>query len=360
MEQVINCCNEQNKAQKTTNLIQQFKNKITVTLGRTNLLIMGLFLGIGIIIPHHLLDSVEFTGKALISLSPFLLVSIAIAAYLKAAGADKMIAKVFSGHPIVIILVASVFGALSPFCSCGVIPLIAALLLSGVPLSAVMAFWLSSPVMSPDMFVLTAGSLGLEFAVAKTLGAISVGFLGGFGTMALQHFGAFTSPLKPERQTVCGNSNSVMQNDETIWRFWQDRQRVAIFGQEFKNTGIFLVQWLVFAFVLESLMVSYLPPGTISQILDPQSMFVIPIAALIGVPAYLNGYAAIPLASGLLNSGFSGGAVLTFMTAGAMTSIPAAIAVFSLVNKKVFFWYLFLALFGSVLLGFGYQLYHFF
>ena len=37
------------------------------------------------------------------------------------------------------IMVASLFGAFSPFCSCGVIPLIAALLSIGVPVAAVMA-----------------------------------------------------------------------------------------------------------------------------------------------------------------------------------------------------------------------------
>ncbi len=43
------------------------------------------------------------------------------------------------------ILTAALFGALPPFCSCGVIPLIAALMAAGAPLPAVMAFWLASP-----------------------------------------------------------------------------------------------------------------------------------------------------------------------------------------------------------------------
>ena len=82
------------------------------------------------------------------------------------------------------IVSASLFGALSPFCSCGVIPIIAALLAMGVPLAPVMAFWVSSPLMAPDMFFLTAGELGLGFAAGKTLAAVGIGLLAGFDAIA--------------------------------------------------------------------------------------------------------------------------------------------------------------------------------
>ncbi len=76
---------------------------------------------------------------------------------------------------------------------------------------------------------------------------------------------------------------------------------------------------------------------------------------MIGVPAYLNGYAAIPLASGLLDLGMSKGAAMAFLTAGAVSSIPAAIAVYSLVKKPIFILYLALGLTGSLIAGFAYQ-----
>lgn len=101
--------------------------------------------------------------------------SIGIAAWAGATGADNLIAKAFTGAPVLMILLGALAGGLSPFCSCGVIPLIAALLAMGVPLSAVMAFWLASPIMDPSMFFLTAGVLNLEFAIAKTLAALGLG-----------------------------------------------------------------------------------------------------------------------------------------------------------------------------------------
>ena len=115
-----------------------------------------------------------FTANSLLGVSPFLIGSVAVAAYTKASGADNLIARAFTGHMAAMVLVAALFGALSPFCSCGVIPLIAALLAMGVPLAAVMAFWLASPLMDPSMFVLTSGVLGLGFALSKTVAAIAI------------------------------------------------------------------------------------------------------------------------------------------------------------------------------------------
>ncbi|MBT6430455.1 MAG: permease, partial [Rhodospirillaceae bacterium] len=103
----------------------------------------ALLLG-ALVVPEQTVSSIGFTGTALLQIAPFLAVSIGLAAYAKASGADNLIAKVFQGRPVQMVIAASLFGALSPFCSCGVIPLIAALLAMGVPLAPVMAFWLAS------------------------------------------------------------------------------------------------------------------------------------------------------------------------------------------------------------------------
>ncbi|MDP6343789.1 MAG: permease, partial [Alphaproteobacteria bacterium] len=104
-----------------------------VWLGIGLLLLLG-----GLAVPQQTWESVRFAADALLHISPFLALSIALAAYAKASGADNLIAVVFQGRQARMIVAAALFGALSPFCSCGVIPLIAALLAMGVPLAPVM------------------------------------------------------------------------------------------------------------------------------------------------------------------------------------------------------------------------------
>ena len=78
-------------------------------------------------------------------------------------------------------------------------------------------------------------------------------------------------------------------------------------------------------------------------------------AALVGIPAYLNGYAALPLIEGLVNQGMAPGAGMAFLLAGGATSIPAMIAVFALARRPVFLAYLGFAFLGSVTAGLVYS-----
>ena len=105
-----------------------------------------------VLVPEQTWKSTIFTGEALVGIAPFLIMSVLVAAFAKATGLDKQIAIAFSGHLVRAVFFAAAFGALSPFCSCGVVPIIAGFLGAGVPLAPVMAFWLASPLMDPQMF----------------------------------------------------------------------------------------------------------------------------------------------------------------------------------------------------------------
>lgn len=323
---------------------------------RVWLAIAAILLALAVLVPPQALATFGFTAEALLGVAPFLILSIAIAAYAGATGADGLIARAFTGAPAVMVVVAALAGALSPFCSCGVIPLIAALLAMGVPLSAVMAFWLASPVMDPSMFVLTSGVLGLEFAVAKTLAAIGLGLLGGFTVMALTASGALNDPLRDGvGNGGCGGSR-VRTVKPVAWRFWQDADRVMKFRREALRTTLFLLKWLTLAFVLESLMVAYLPADLVVRALGGDGLLPILTATLVGIPAYLNGYAALPLVGGLLTQGMAPGAALSFLVAGGVTSLPAAIAVWALVRPPVFALYIGLSVTGAFAAGLAFQM----
>ncbi len=300
--------------------------------------------------------SVAFTIDALAGTAPFLVLSIGIAAWATATGADNLIARAFTGQPAVMIGLAALAGALSPFCSCGVIPLIAALLAMGVPLSAVMAFWLASPVMDPSMFVLTTGVLGLEFAIVKTMAAIGLGLMGGWVAHLLGRAGGLSDPLR-EGIGNGGCGGAKLRNPKSVvWRFWAEPERRAKFGREALSVTLFLLKWLTLAFVLESLMLAFVPAETITGLLGGTGLGPILLGTLVGVPAYLNGYAALPLVGGLVAQGMAPGAGLAFLVAGGVTSLPAAIAVWALVKPRVFALYLALSLAGAFGAGVLFQL----
>ncbi len=309
-----------------------------------------------------LLDSAEvvpmlgFAGDALMRTAPFILFAVAVVAWLKATGAEALLARAFEGREMRMILLAALLGGLSPFCSCEVIPFIAALLAVGAPLSAVMAFWLSSPLMDPAMFMVTAGTLGFQFAIAKTAAAVAIGILGGLTVKTFARSPVFADPLRTRPATKgCGCGTNPFTG-KPHWRFWNEPERRAAFAESAWDNLVFLGKWLLLAYMLEALMLRYVPANLVAGILGGEGLQPIVLGALVGAPAYLNGYAAVPLVDALLQQGMAQGAAMSFVIAGGVSCIPAAVAVWALVKPRVFAAYLGIAVVGSVLAGIAWQM----
>lgn len=293
-------------------------------------------------------NTLIFAAGQVREIFPWLLIAITMAAAAKAAQADRVIARAFMGNPARMIPLAALVGAFSPFCSCGVVPIIAALLSMGVPVSAVLAFCLASPIMDPAMFAVTAGTLGIEFAIAKTIAAVAVGLIGGFGVMALERRGLFANPLRDNIGNGGCAASSVRTVKEVHWMFWQEAERRATFGREALKNGLMLMKWLLLAYMAESLMTTYVPAESIAALLGPDNSFAVPLGVIVGIPAYLNGYAALPLVSGLVGMGSSKAAAMAFLVGGAVTSVPAAMAVGAITRLPVFIAYMSFAIFGAM------------
>lgn len=298
-------------------------------------------------------DSLRFAGTALGNTVPIILFAVLAIGYLKATGAETTIARAFEGNEARMVVMAALLGGLSPFCSCEVIPFIAALLAVGTPLSAVMAFWLASPLMDPAMFIVTAGALGVEFAVAKALAAVALGLFGGYVVMVAKGSPIFADPLreKPLAGGCCGVKKPF--SGRPVWRFWQEADRRETFRSAVLENAVFLLKWLVLAYLIESLMLAYVPAEWIAGVLGGTGPMPVVLGAVVGAPAYLNGYAAVQLVDGLLSQGMAPGAAMSFVIAGGVTCIPAAVAVWALVKPRIFAAYVGLAVVGALLAGFA-------
>ena len=303
----------------------------------------------------NLVPIIDFAVRAFLGTLPYVVFAVFLIAYLKATGAESMIARAFQGREYRMIVVAALFGGLAPFCSCEVIPFVAGLLALGAPLSAVMAFWLSSPLIDPPTLLITAAALGWEFAVGKAIIAVALGLFGGFAIKALMGAGLFDQPLKQYKPSGCCGSGP-QQDEKPAWQFWNDSSRVLVFRTEFAGNAIFLIKWLALAYTLEALLVTYVPASLIAGLVGGEGILPVVVAAFVGMPAYLNSYVAPALISGLIDQGMTNGAGMAFMISGAVSSIPAMAAVWSLVRVRVFVAYLGLGISGAIISGLIFQI----
>ena len=295
-------------------------------------------------------DIIQTAAAAFAGTLPYIAFAVLLIAWLKAAGAEAAIGAAFKGKENRMIVLAALFGGLAPFCSCEVIPFIAGLLAVGAPLSAVMAFWLSSPLIDPPTLLITAGALGWPFAIGKAIAAVALGLIGGYIVKILISRGAFAKALRPQSSGGCGCGPSPFKG-KPVWSIWKEQDRITVFRAELLSNALFLLKWLALAYVLEALLIKYVPASLIAGIVGGQGIVPISIAALVGMPAYLNGYVAPPLLAGLMEQGMGAGAAMSFMVAGSVSSIPAMTAVWSLVKKEVFITYLLLGVSGAIMSG---------
>ncbi len=297
-------------------------------------------------------QALVFSGRSLLAASPAIAFGILLSASITASGSMAAIAAVFRGHPLRMILLAAFVGAVAPVCGVTVLPLVAGLLVAGVPLAPIMAFWLSSPVTDPGMLAVTARTLGLSFAIGKAGAAFGAGIIGGGVAWLLTRTRLIRDPARLEiAKRLADSSCSCGGSDRIAWRFWQEPERRSLFAARALSLAKLISLWLFVAFIAEHFLRDLLPPGLLGSVVGRDQAAAVPLAALVGAPIYLDGYAALPLVRGLMDAGMGPGAAMSFLVAGGIISAWAAVPVLTLVRPRVFALYVALATVSAMLAG---------
>jgi len=218
------------------------------------------------------------------------------------------------------VVLAALFGAPIPLCSCGVLPAAAALRRKGASRSALMAFLISTPETGVDSVALTWGLLGPLMAIVRPLVAIATGIAAGV-------LGLF---VRDEGDTGVAASLSEVAHDHEhaplagelaeADRPWRQRLRAGIaygFGTLLDEIAF----WLAVGFALTGLLSALLPNDFFSAVLGwDRGLLPMLAMALASVPLYLCASASTPVAAALIAKGLSPGAALVFLLVGPATN----------------------------------------
>lgn len=306
--------------------------------------------------PADALETAEFVAHGLIVVAPLVVPGILISAWVSASGAGARIARTFDGRLHRTIFMASLIGAITPVCGVTVLPLMAGLLSSGVPFAPIMAFWLASPVTDPAMFATTAATLGWGFAVGKSIAAFGLGLFGGWVTAVLPSRSWTSQPLR-QNSLVAGLGGGACGTVQSFkGAVWSDAARLVQLRREVFAMARLVLICLTPAFAAEHILNQMLQPEALAAYVGTDAWWAIPLAVFVGAPAYLDGYAALPLTRGLMDHGMSPGAAMAFLVSGSVVSIWGAMAIFPVLRLKPFVLFVLLAVVGSLCSGWLYAL----
>jgi uncharacterized protein len=231
----------------------------------------------------------------------------------------KMELMMEKSHPLVSSLIALGFAFITPFCSCSTIPVVVNLLNKKVRFGIVMIFLFSSPVLDPTIITLMTAVLGLKVAVSYTVITSILSVIIGF---ALEKFG-FEEQIK----------NVVVKGYQEPNKKFQLKAALLETLQLMKSVYPYL---LIGAFI-GAFIHGAVPTSWISTFMGGDKWWLVPIAAIIGIPLYIRLSTMIPISQIMIAKGMALGPVMALMISSAGASLPELTLLNSIFKKKLVF-----------------------
>ncbi len=329
-------------------------------------------------------ETLLYVGGTLLHNAPVLAFGILVAAIIKVYVDPEKLRQVLIKNAGVSIPATVAFGAFTPFCACGTMAVIVSMLTTALPWGPIMAFLTSSPLMSPDEFILYSGIVSVKFAVALTMASVIIGLGSGYITHLVEKYTHFLDGQarfaqaavnssccdpKPKAVSTCGCSEAAVTaacgcNSSPAascctpvkTQSFAEKYKLKELFEVFFEVGIkqVLVFFAIFA-AIGFMINKYVPATMIMKYLGSGNIFAVPMLALIGLPLYVNGSSSIPVINALMVGGASSGALLAFMITGPGTSAGVLAGIATIMKKRAIALYVVYLLVFAIALGYLYD-----
>lgn len=232
---------------------------------------------------------------------------------------------------------ASLFGAITPFCSCSSIPLFIGFVKGGIPLGVTFSFLITSPLVNEVAVAMFLGTFGLRITLIYVVSGIILGIIGGIllGKMKLEpYLSDWVKQIQQNSTTEAGN----WEKEQTPFL-----QRLPGILQESRRIVRGVLPYVLIGIGIGAAMHGYVPEGFFEQYMTKENWLAVPICVLLAVPMYANAAGIVPVIEVFVAKGVPIGTALAFMMAVVGLSLPEATLL-----KKVMTWKL-ITLFFSVI-----------
>ena len=282
---------------------------------------------------------VEDTAKIFV----LLIIMIYVIALLRASLNVEHIRNYLAGkHRGVGYFLGSLFGAITPFCSCSSIPLFLGFTSAGIPVGISMAFLITSPLINEVAVLLLLSLLGWKLTLVYIVVGMAVGILAGFFLDLIRA----ERMLQPFAAKAYENSRHMQLQEVALQRMsLTDRHNFA--RTELLDILQRVWKWVFIGVGLGAALHGYVPDGWMQANLGHGQWWSVPAAVLVGIPLYSNATGVIPVMESLIVKGLPLGTTLAFCMSTVAASFPEFILL-----KQVMQWRLLAIIFLLLLASF--------
>lgn len=212
---------------------------------------------------------------------------------------------------------AIIFAFVTPFCSCSTIPIVVNLLNKKVRFGIVMIFLFSSPILDPTILTLMVFALGWKVALFYTVITSVLSVIIGFSLERMGFESAVKKVIAPEIE-----STPATISVKTSWKETMDLMKAVY-------------PYLLIGAAIGAFIHKVVPTEWIITYLGGDSWWLIPIAAIVGIPLYIRLSAMIPVSQILIAKGMGAGAVMALVISSAGASMPEIVLLNSIFHKRL-------------------------
>ena len=236
-------------------------------------------------------------------------------------------------------LLASVFGAITPFCSCSSIPLFIGFVKGGIPLGVTLAFLITSPLVNEVAVAMFLGSFGVQATVIYVVSGILLGCIGGIvlGRMRLE---PYLSDWVKHVQAQSEQQSEQWEKDNTTFC-----QRLPTIVSDAWQIVRSVLIYVLIGIGIGAFMHGFVPEGFFEQYMSRDNWYAVPLSVVLAVPMYANAAGIVPVVEVFVAKGIPLGTAIAFMMAVVGLSLPEATLL-----KKVMTWRLISIFFATVTL----------
>ncbi|GED32357.1 permease [Brevibacillus centrosporus] len=214
-------------------------------------------------------------------------------------------------------LMALVFAFVTPFCSCSTIPVVVNLLNKRIRFGIVMVFLFSSPVLDPTIITLMGAMLGVKVAIAYTVITSVLSVIIGF---TLERLG-FETQLKQVVMTGYNESSKTFSIKAAI------AETLGLMKSVYP--------YLIIGAAIGSVIHGAVPTEWITTYIGGDKWWMVPIAAVIGIPLYIRLSTMIPISQIMIAKGMALGPAMALMISSAGASLPELTLLNSIFKKRL-------------------------
>lgn len=248
----------------------------------------------------------------------FIVVSFIVSLIQQVVSEEKIKKLLSKPNKAVNYILGMIFGAVTPFCSCSTIPILAGLLNSKVPFGPAMSFLIASPLMNPLMIFMLWALLGWKVAIVY------------FVVLAI--FSILTG-LVFSKMNLAESYKGVNVKGDGFFA----NKTGSRFKQALNDAWAFLYPMLPYLFIgvfIGAFIYGFIPEEFITKYAIGDGFISVFIASVIGIPMYIRPETMLPIAEALVSKGMSLGTVVALIIGGAGASIPEVVLLSKLFKKK--------------------------